>query len=350
MRPLFGDTSSRVTNRLEKAERLAGFPFKVPSYLPSGVTYVNSNILNSNESESSENTVMHLFRSENISLTIIGSTVERTEESFKVMSDDSSVDSTLSKEQISVKGKSVKVNTRTATFENGTVYKDVVYHWSDEGLYYYIQGVAPLENKEIVKIVESFQAPNAELRKTYVNHDFLNSDILDLEDLEYFSGMIGFAPAFPLELPRGYKATEAYVNKKLNFSYPENEEDKHKRTIHITFENPEKPNTIVLVAQIKDKSIVENMRKTKKVPFERIDGAKFEVPVTSLNISGQEVFRTAPYKIDDTLSSQKEKDNYTYFWLKEDVCYKVTFKEVEAEVQQQLVAALVKEKAIDLKK
>ncbi|EJL20622.1 hypothetical protein [Brevibacillus sp. BC25] len=74
------------------------------------------------------------------------------------------------------------------------------------------------------------------------------------------------------------------------------------------------------------------------------------MPVTTLNISGQEVFRTEPYKIDDTLSSPTEKDNHTYFWLKEDVCYKVTFKEVEAEVQQQLVAALVKEKPIDLKK
>ncbi|MGK5650503.1 hypothetical protein ACSNN6_06725 [Brevibacillus formosus] len=50
------------------------------------------------------------------------------------------------------------------------------------------------------------------------------------------------------------------------------------------------------------------------------------------------------------MSSPKEKYNLTYFWLKEDVCYKVTFKEVEAEVQQQVVAALVKEKAIDLKK
>ncbi|NTU18734.1 M56 family metallopeptidase [Brevibacillus sp. HB1.2] len=354
LRPLFGNTSSKVTNRLEKAERLAGFSFKVPSYLPSEVSYKNSNILHSSESEPSENTVIHLFQSENISLMIGVSTVENTMESFKVISDDgtskSSVDSTLSQEQISLKGKSVKVNTRTATTKEGSVFKDVVYLWSDEGLYYYIKGEAPLENKEIAKIIESFQAPNAELRKTYVNYDFLNSDIYDLEDLEYFSGMIGFAPVFPLELPGGYKATGAYVNKKLNFSYPENEEDKHKRTIHLTFENPEKPKTIVLFAQIKDKSIVENIRKTKKVPFERIDGAKFEVPVTSLNISGQEVFRTAPYKVDDTLSSPKDKDNHTYFWLKEDVCLKVTFKEVEADVQQQLVAALVKEKAIDLKK
>ncbi|WP_253721078.1 hypothetical protein [Brevibacillus brevis] len=168
--------------------------------------------------------------------------------------------------------------------------------------------------------------------------------------MEYFSGIIGFAPAFPLELPGGYKATDAYVNKKLNFSYPENEEDKQKRTIHLTFENPEKPKTIVLFAQIKDKSIVENMRKTKKIPFERIDGVKFEVPVTSLNIGGQEVFRTVPYKIDDTLSSPTDKYNHTYFWLKGDICYKVTFKEVEEEAQQQMVAALVKEKAIDLKK
>lgn len=75
-----------------------------------------------------------------------------------MISDDGSVDSTLSKEQISVEGKSVKVNTRTATFENGSVYKDVVYLWSDEGLYYYIQGEAPLDNKEIVKIIESFEA------------------------------------------------------------------------------------------------------------------------------------------------------------------------------------------------
>ncbi|WJQ79017.1 hypothetical protein [Brevibacillus brevis] len=92
------------------------------------------------------------------------------------------------------------------------------------------------------------------------------------------------------------------------------------------------------------------MRKTKKIPFERIDGVKFEVPVTSLNIGGQEVFRTVPYKIDDTLSSPTDKYNHTYFWLKGDICYKVTFKEVEEEAQQQMVAALVKEKAIDLKK
>lgn len=355
LRPLFGNTSSKVTNRLEKAERLAGFSFKVPSYLPSEVSYKSSNILSSSVSEPSENTVIHSFIGEKISLMIGVSTVENTMESFTVVSDDgtskSSVDSTLSQEQISVKGKSVKVNTRTATSNKGSVIKDVVYLWSDEGLYYYIKGEAKgeasLENKEIAKIIESFQTLNEELRKRYANYDPLNHDeIYDLDDLEYFSELIGFAPVFPLDLPTGYKATEAYVNQRQT----ENKEDKHKRIINMTFENPEKPKTFVFFEQIKDKSIVENMRKTKKTHFERSDGEKFEVPVTSLNISGQEVFRTVLYKIDDTLSSSKDKYNYTYFWLKEDVCLKVTFKEVEADVQQQLVAALVKEKAIDLKK
>ncbi|CAI8720099.1 bla regulator protein blaR1 [Brevibacillus sp. IT-7CA2] len=354
MRPLFGGSPVKGTNRLEKSEKLAGFPFKVPSYLPREVTYQNSNIYHSEESEPSENSVFHFFRSPDARLLKIEtSTVERTQESLQVRSEDGSIISTLSAEEdLSANGKTVKVIKRKTTSGDGSVHQDLLYFWSDEGLYYFIEGYGLLENEEIVKIIESFQAPNEELRKRYVNYDLVynNNSINDFEDLEYFSEMIGFAPVFPLELPSGYKATESYVSKKLNLSYPENEEDKRKRTIHITFENPEKANTIVLFAQIKDKSIVENMRKTKKTPFERIDGVKFEVPVTSLNINGQEVFRTAPYKIDDTLSSPTEKDNHTYFWLKEDVCYKVTFKEVEAEVQQQLVAALVKEKPIDLKK
>ncbi|MGF9908579.1 M56 family metallopeptidase [Brevibacillus porteri] len=351
MRPLFGGTPVKGTNRLEKAEKLAGFPFKVPSYLPREVTYQSSNIYHSEESEPSNNGVFHFFRGPGTSFKIVTSTVERTQGSLHVKSEDGSIISTLSAEEdLSANGKTVKVIKRKTPSDDGSVDQDSLYFWKDEGLYNSIEGYDLLENEEIVKVIESFQAPSEELRKRYVNYDLLNNDILDLDDLEYFSEMIGFAPVFPLDLPSGYKATDAYVNKKLNFSYPENEEDKHKRTIHIMFENPEKPKTIVLFAQIKDKSIVENMRKTKKVPFERIDGAKFEVPVTSLNISGQEVFRTVPYKVDDTLSSPTEKYNHTYFWLKGDICYKVTFKEVEAEVQQQVVAALVKEKAIDLKK
>ncbi|TKI59289.1 hypothetical protein E8L90_08030 [Brevibacillus antibioticus] len=351
MRPLFEDTT-RLTNRLEKAEKRAGFAFKVPSYLPPEFTYEYSLNLRSKESEPSENGVVHFFGSPDGPIRIGTSIVEDKMESFKVITDNgtskSSVDSTLSQEQISVKGKSVKVNTRTATTKEGTVYKNVVYLWSDEGLYYYIQGETSLENKEIVKIIESFQPLDEELIKRYANDDPLNNDAIhDLDDLEYFSEMIGFAPVFPLDLPTGYKATEAYVNQRQT----ESEEDKHKdkRIINMTFENPEKPKTSVFFEQIKDKSIVENMRKTKKTSFERSDGVKFEVPVTSLNISGQEVFRTVMYKIDQTLSPRK-KYNYTYFWLKEDVCYNVTFNEVEEEAQQQMVAALVKEKAIDLKK
>ncbi|MBG9945490.1 M56 family metallopeptidase [Brevibacillus formosus] len=349
MRPLFGETPVKGTNRLEKAEKLAGFTFKVPSYLPPEVTYQNSIIYRSEESEPSDNSVLHFFQSPDTRLKIETSTVERTRESLQVRSEDGSTISTLSAEEdLSANGKTVKVIIRKTTSGEGSIDQEVLYFWSDEGLYYSIEVDGHLENEEIVKIIGSFQSPNEELRKRYVNYNFMNSDILDLEDLEYFSEIIGFAPVFPLDLPSGYKATDAFVSKKLNFSYPENEEDKHKRTIHITFENPEKPKTIVLFAQIKDKSIVENMRKTKKVPFERIDGVKFEVPVTPLIISGQEVFRTAPYKIDDTMSTPKEKFNHTYFWLKEDVCYKVTFKEVEEEVQQQVVAALVKEKAIEM--
>ncbi|NRR00724.1 DUF4367 domain-containing protein [Brevibacillus sp. RS1.1] len=351
LRPLFEETAVKETNRLEKAEKLAGFPFKVPSYLPPEFTYQNSLIYHLGESEPSDNGVFHYFKGPDTSFKIVTSTIERTENSLHVKSEDGSILSTLSAEEdLSANGKTVKVIKRKTTYDKDSVGQDLLYFWSDEGLYYSIEGDSSFENEEIVKVIESFQAPNEELRKRYVNYDILNYNILDLEDVEYFSGIIGFAPAFPLELPGGYKATDAYVNKKLNFSYPENEEDKQKRTIHLTFENPEKPKTIVLFAQIKDKSIVENMRKTKKIPFERIDGVKFEVPVTSLNIGGQEVFRTVPYKIDDTLSSPTDKYNHTYFWLKGDICYKVTFKEVEEEAQQQMVAALVKEKAIDLKK
>nr|WP_236841445.1 DUF4367 domain-containing protein [Brevibacillus formosus] len=210
------------TNRLEKAEKLAGYAFKVPSYLPPEVTYEYSHISRSEESKPSENDVLHFFRSRDTMVRIVTSTVERTQESLQVRSDDNSTSSTLSAEEhLSVKGKNVKVIKRKTTFEEGSVFQEVFYFWSEEGLYYSIEGDGTLENEEMVKIIESFQAPNEELRKRYVNYNFMNSDTLDLEDLEYFSEIIGFAPVFPLDLPSGYEATDAFVSKKLNFSYPE---------------------------------------------------------------------------------------------------------------------------------
>ncbi|WJQ79018.1 DUF4367 domain-containing protein [Brevibacillus brevis] len=178
------------------------------------------------ESEPSDNGVFHYFKGSDTSFKIVTSTIERTENSLHVKSEDGSILSTLSAEQdLSANGKTVKVIKRKTTYDKDSVGQDLLYFWSDEGLYYSIEGDSSFENEEIVKVIESFQAPNEELRKRYVNYDLLNYNILDLEDVEYFSGIIGFAPAFPLELPGGYKATDAYVNKKLNFSYPENEED-----------------------------------------------------------------------------------------------------------------------------
>ncbi|MFS0555972.1 M56 family metallopeptidase [Brevibacillus sp. 179-C9.3 HS] len=354
MRPLFGEASFQFTNRLEKAEKMVDFAFKVPTYLPAGFTFESSGIMNAKQSDSSEKLVSLNFRKDGDAFSISASKVEETADAVYASLDNKKIPKyTMAKEQLSVKGKPVTLISRTSHLEDRDVKLDI-YLWSDGGVYYQIQTINSKTKEEFVKVIESLAAPNEKLRKQYANNDMQNISILDLDDVGYFSTMMGIEPVFPLELPGGFKAKDAFVSKKLNFSFPANKEEEEKRTMHVTLEKPKEANAkgiqLVRFAQIKDKSIVENMKKTKTVPFYRIDGQKFDVKVTPLNIGGQEVFRTEPYKIDGTMSGPDEKNNYSYFWLKGEVCYKATFVDEGTEEQQQLVTALIKAKAIDLKK
>jgi len=65
-----------------------------------------------------------------------------------------------------------------------------------------------------------------------------------------------------------------------------------------------------------------------------------------LQIEGKEVFKTAKYKRDGRFSSPDEDDNISYFWVENDLCYKVTFLE-DIPQQQEIVGELIKAKPIE---
>lgn len=353
-RPLFKEADYQYSNRLEKAERMVKFPFKVPGYVPAGYTFESSAIMNAKESDSSKKLVAFSFQSNGKSYGFSASEVEEgVDAAYQKLDNKGEHKYTIDKKLVTVKGKPVTLLSRKTQLEDRVVVLDV-YLWKDEGISYEIKTVNSLTQDEVVKLIESLTAPNEKLRKQYVNNDMQNISIFDWDDVIYFSGEMGIEPVFPLELPGGFKAKSASVNKKANFSFPANKQEAELRMMDVTLEKPKTANAkgihTVQFAQIKDKSIVENMKKTKTAPFYRIDGQKFDVKVTPVNIGGQEVIRTEPYKIDGSMSTAEEHDNYSYFWQKGEVSYKVTFKEVGTEQQQEVVAALLKEKAVSFKK
>ncbi|MNL89930.1 hypothetical protein D3C87_2205790 [compost metagenome] len=60
-----------------------------------------------------------------------------------------------------------------------------------------------------------------------------------------------------------------------------------------------------------------------------------------------EVLQTEKYKIDGPLSQAYEADLVSYFWIENDVCFQVMFKENESQ-QNEIVAYLINAKVADL--
>ncbi|GGG70444.1 hypothetical protein [Paenibacillus radicis (ex Gao et al. 2016)] len=87
---------------------------------------------------------------------------------------------------------------------------------------------------------------------------------------------------------------------------------------------------------------------TKFESFQRIDGQAFQVKVNAVELAGQEVYKTEPYKIDEALSSSSEPDVFSYFWKENDVCYLVQFNSGEGREMDEIVTSLIREQSVDI--
>lgn len=346
-----GFTSS---HRLEKAEQRASFRFKVPEYIPEGYTFNSIDMyLNPKEMATAQKdtgttqkdiNLVNIFYGGgmlNLSATNGGLGIESAYQKIK------EAYSQVERKNINVDGLKI---TKVTVAPPEEKYKDYYYMWLDNDIQYQLRTFR-ISQENIVKMIISMKYPDLALYERYVNNDDFIIKIYDREDVVQAQKMLGFIPKFPMQLSDQWTAKDAYVTKKVNFSFPENEVEHETKVLHMSYGSNDTKKTDEIKGfsflQIKDSKIFTDMKKNGHAPFERIDGKKFVVKVTPLTIEGREVLKTDPYKIDEEISSASEADITSYFWLENDICYKVSFTE-NGDSQKKVIANLIKEKLVEI--
>lgn len=350
-----GITSS---NRLQKAEQRAGFRFKVPEYIPEGNEFSSISIwtnpkglLSAQGQKSPTNKDINIVEVGyigegvlDLSATNGGLGIESVCEKIKEKY------SRVEKENIFIGGLEMTKITVSPLDKDRKLY---FYLWIDTDNIQYELRTSGKSQDEVKKIITSMKYPDSTLYERYVNNDNLIISIYDKDDLLEAIKLLEFTPKFPMTLSNEWVAKEAYVTKKINFSYPENKAEEEYRVLGIKFGSMNKQKTDGISGfsykQIKDKKMYTDMKKSGHAPFERIDGKRFVVKVTPVIIEGREVLKTEPYKIDEEMSSSSEPDITSYFWLENDICYKVSFVK-NGDAQYKAIDALIKEKIVEVDK
>ncbi|WP_094699598.1 M56 family metallopeptidase [Brevibacillus laterosporus] len=345
------------SNRLQKAEQRASFRFKVPEYIPENNKFYGISIrINPKELLSAQrgtetthkdiNKVCVRYNGSgilNLSANNAGLGIESAY--AKIKEDYSRVE----KEKLFVNGLEVTKVIVSPLYEN---YKKYYFIWLDNDNIQYQLELSEKNQEQVEKIITSMKYPDQALYDRYVNNDLI-IPIYDKDDFIEAQKLLEFTPKLPMKLSNKWIAEEAYVTKKINFSFPENEAEREYRVLSMRFASTDKQKTDGISGfsfnQIRDRKMFMDMKKNGHAPFERIDGKKFVVKVTPVTIEGREILKTEPYKIDEEMSSTREPDITSYFWLENDICYKVSFTE-NGDSQQKVIASLIKEKMVDVNK
>ncbi|MFC3750535.1 M56 family metallopeptidase [Paenibacillus sp. GCM10012306] len=349
---------SRAYNRLDRAVKEAGFAFEVPAVLPTGyglkmarlsaadadkgTDLINSVALffdaGSGKYRTGEFTLEALKQLPSKGKYTLEDMAEKVKQRINVFRDNKAQ---IQEQQIVVGN--LNVLQIHATTDNRL--KDIFYLWERNGIGYKLDlGGASLSEEQSESLIASMKLPDERMKNTYINKDLLIVDILDMEDLELTASAIGFTPKFPLKV-LNYKLERANETSKVNFSYPENEQDALSRVIYNRYvdnesadkEHPEQ----FTFTQIKDNGQYAKIKNNGQALFYRIDRGQVKVPVAPIMVDGQEVLRTDPYKVDGELSTPDEPDFISYFWLEQGVCYQAVFRNAQVQNQQDIVAALI---------
>ncbi|NUU60978.1 M56 family metallopeptidase [Paenibacillus agri] len=356
---------SRQYNRLDRAVKKAGFAFEAPAVLPMGygLKMAHLSAAGANKGTDLMNSATLTFeagsgkyRTGQIILEALKQvpsegiyTLEDMAEKLKQRINVIRENKAQIQEQQIVIG-DLNILQIHATEDNRL--KDIYYLWERNEIGYKLDlGGASLTEEQSESLIASMKLPDERMKNTYVNKDLLIVDILDVEDLELAASSIGFTPKFPLKV-LNYELERANETSKINFSYPENEQDELSRVLYNRYvdetSSDNEHSARFTFAQIKDNGLYAKMRNNGQALFERIDRGQVQVPVTPVIVGGQEVLQTAPYKVDGELSAPHEPDFISYFWLEQGVCYQAVFSNAQVQNEQDIVAALIRSRPVDL--
>ncbi|WP_039793213.1 M56 family metallopeptidase [Paenibacillus elgii] len=353
------DSSSRSYDNLEKAAKVADFKFKAPSALPEGYKFEEIS-LESKSKNKARRTKANVHYTKRQGNTMYGqfrlllesgrADLDEAYTEFEEWEKKTAVrEIGIKKEPLTLHGMpayKVIVSTKFTKKTRESLY----YFWLDGSVLYRLDG-GDLSEQELLAMIASMKYPDQEMYQSYVSQEVLNASIYDTGDLRRAPEAIGLKPKFPLEVLEQYTATGATITQKINFGYPDGEEDRKTRLLSIRYIKTDDKDKDVVQSfsfmQIKNGTMYEDMKKNGNAAFYRIDGKKHTAPVSPMVLGGREVLRTAKYKIDGELSSPDEIDFISYYWKEGDVCFQVVFKG-EGLPQEEIVAYLVNEKVADL--
>ncbi|UKL01112.1 M56 family metallopeptidase [Brevibacillus brevis] len=325
------DSSHRIYNNLEKAVKVSPTAFKVPDLPELKLKAVRLDLTGKKFS----GVAMDFRRDARtyFDVVVIPSGVEHNDIIWTQRQS-----SEIKKETLNLNGlKILKLTDNEDSFSRS------VYFWEEQGLQYKLDGPASNPQQEMLNVISSMKLPDKNMLKRYKTDDLFKTPVYDTEDLRYAQESLGFAPKMPLQLLGTFKAIGADVYYR--------DTDHTSKGFIVRYERTNKQAKFkesFYVDQDKDTSMFQEIKKNGSATFERIDGQKFNVKATRLQLEGKEVFKTEKYKIDEALSSPDEHDNISYFWVENDLCYQVMFIE-DIPQQQDIVAELIKAQSVDEK-
>ncbi|KKO53210.1 M56 family metallopeptidase [Paenibacillus sp. DMB20] len=360
---LFGDEGFRVYDNLEKGAKVAPFKFKVPSVLPKGYAFSDFSLQLKSESHPSRAEVnLHYVKANinksngNFMLRIVQGAdlqelydpIAKIEKDGTDQKDDGKV---IEKESLSFPDmdEGLKVTIRMTAWKGQP--ERYYYLWKDQGISYQLSSHI-LSSGEMEQIIASMKFPDSKLNELHKDNEYhgkILTYLYDTEDIRRAQKLVGFNAVFPRKLPGDFIASGAYVSRKANFNYAENDKDSMRKLLQVSYsrgdqkQKKEAASGIQSVAfkQMLNGDMYQKMKKNGQVSFSRIDGERNNVKLKAITIQGKEVLRTEPYKVDGKLSSSDETNLVSYFWLDGKVCYQAVFQGQGPE-EQKMVQYLMK--------
>jgi len=344
----------RLYNSLDRAVKKAGFAFEAPSALPPGFQFKEvwlSGEVTSNGSERIDRVSLTFDRGgkkyKNTSFRLATSNLKYTKSQVEEIK---SLKESLLKSKASLEEKDIDVEGLSLHEINaayGTVQSTYSYYlWERDGIGYMLDFESSgLSERELVSLIASLKLPDEKMKKSYINIDSLTVDIIDKEDLELAVSAIGFTPKLPLNVS-GFTMDSTFVTSKISFSHPRSDKEALTRVLFSMYINPESSDKNnpqrVMLYQMKDDGQYATFKSNKQVVFFGIDGKGVKAPAELIKVGGKEVLRTPPYKTDGKLSTSRDPEFISYFWLDKGIVYKAVFKKDQVKDQQAIVAALLK--------
>ena len=335
---------------LDKAQKIAGFKFKLPDYIVDNYDGMKGAIVQ--KIADNENAVKVYFYNNNDSLDSwnysmiiskgdIGKAVMEIE---KYNTRGVSVDISLNKEDASIKGISGQIVTLTTNYpekiegeDKISVAKEVCKYfvWNEDGVNYSINynSIFTSENStytssnisedNIFNIARSLKDTDKITNENYGKRQGLSTEvpimmIYDEEDLENAKDIIGFNPKFPVNIKDDIEISQSCVNLTSDSDIENNKLD---YDVWIRYERNN--DFITLTSSKKNKEYNEIKEKgyynIEHYDMEKEEFLTLKVHAEKLNLGNKEVYKSREEDNDNNLIQ------YIYFWEENGVDYELIF-------------------------